>query len=107
MIAHCVFLNLAPTTDRGDCQAVLDTLCVFAGGLPGVALARAGVNLDLEAKSPDHSMGFVVHFADRAALDAYAGHPEHKALGAQLVAFCAGGADGIVVYDLEFNTPEP
>lgn len=107
MIAHCVFLNLSPTTDRADCQAVLDTLCVFARGLPGVSLAQAGVNLDLEAKSPDHPMGFVIHFVDRAALEAYAELPEHKALGAQLVALCVGGADGIMVYDLEFNTPDP
>ena len=37
----------------------------------------------------------------RAALEAYATHPAHVAAGRDLVAICAGGAGGIIVFDLE------
>jgi len=43
----------------------------------------------------------VNRFRDAKALAQYAEHPTHKQLGAQLCALCAGGAEGIVVFDLE------
>ncbi|MEM6277188.1 MAG: Dabb family protein [Pseudomonadota bacterium] len=72
----------------------------FAMSLPGVVSFDAGPNLDFEGKSQGHPSGFVIVFQDRAALDGYAEHPKHKALGARLVTASEGGADGIVVYDL-------
>jgi hypothetical protein len=44
--------------------------------------------------------GFVVDFADWAALAAYQAHPDHQALGAKLVENASGGLDGILVFDL-------
>ena len=105
MIVHCVFLKLADPADAGACAAVLDRLCAFAAGLEGVISASAGPNIDLEGKSPEFPAGFVVNFKDRAALVQYAAHPEHKELGAQLVALCRGGAAGIVVFDLDCPDP--
>jgi hypothetical protein len=68
--------------------------------LPGFASFTHGPNRDFEAKSPDHPYGFICTFADADALGTYAVHPDHQALGGRLVALC-GGADGIMVIDLE------
>ncbi len=39
-------------------------------------------------------------FANQAALQIYANHPQHIALGAQLVNMCVNGHHGIMVFDL-------
>jgi hypothetical protein len=44
--------------------------------------------------------GFTVDFADWAALAAYQDHPDHKRVGAALVAAALGGLDGLLVFDL-------
>ena len=44
--------------------------------------------------------GFTVDFADWGALEAYQTHPDHKKLGARLVANTVGGLDGVLVFDL-------
>ena len=44
--------------------------------------------------------GFVVDFDDWAALAAYQSHPDHKAVGARIVANAVGGLDGVLVFDL-------
>ena len=43
------------------------------------------------------------HEHPKAALAAYQDHPDHKALGARLVANAKGGLDGILVFDLPFD----
>lgn len=101
MLIHCVFLNLDATTRPADCEEVLTVLGEFARGLDGVLRTDAGPNIDVEGKSPDFDAGIVIVFRDRAALDHYAEHPVHKKLGARLVSLCAGGAEGIMVFDLE------
>jgi hypothetical protein len=44
--------------------------------------------------------GFVADFADWAALETYQQHPDHKRVGAALVASAQGGIEGILVFDL-------
>ena len=50
--------------------------------------------------------GFVVDFADWAAVQAYQNHPDHKAVGAEPVAAAEGGMDGILVFDLPVTTTQ-
>ena len=83
------------------CAEVIAALGLFAQRLAGVVSFEGGPNRDFEAKSPSFGQGFVIRFSDRAALAGYADHPEHRALGARLVAACRGGADGIMVFDIE------
>lgn len=101
MILHSVYLRLPQGTDATELSAVMGGLNQLCRELPGCAGFQHGPNRDFEAKSPDYPYGFVAQFRDRDALALYAEHPEHKALGARLVAMCDGGADGIVVYDLD------
>ena len=101
MIRHCVFLRLEAGSDREELAEVIEGLRSLVAGLNGCANFAAGPNRDFENKSPDHPYGFTFDARDTDTLAAYAAHPTHKALGARLVALCAGGADGIMVYDLE------
>lgn len=101
MIKHCVFLSLAEPKDLSALNAPLAILESLVGVVPGLLDLAHGPNRDFEAKTPNHHYGFVMSFADRAALETYAQHPRHQDAGAMLVAACAGGYDGILVADLE------
>ncbi len=101
MIEHCVFCNLksdVPFERFWDLACELEKLAMT---LPGVLGFTKGKNLDVERKSQDFPVGFIVRFDTMAALQGYADHPDHKRLGAALCELCVGGADGIVVFDLK------
>lgn len=101
MILHCVFCNFKATATPADRTIVFSALSDFAHTVNGVLAFNFGPNRDFEGKSKDFSDGFVIRFTDRAALEIYATHPTHIALGGQLCNLCNGGAAGIMVFDLE------
>ena len=101
MILHCVFCNFRDDVPRAARFGVMQDLRDLCAGFDGVLGFDFGTNLDFEKKSQDHGEGFIIRFADRAAVDVYAGNARHKELGGQLCDLCVGGADGIIVYDLE------
>ncbi|MCT8159472.1 Dabb family protein [Pseudoruegeria sp. SHC-113] len=101
MIAHCVFLDLRADADTNELAEVLAWLDALRGEIDGYDGFEAGPNRDYELKTPQYPWGFICRFRDAAALQVYAQDPGHKALGARLVAMCNGGADGILVFDLE------
>lgn len=101
MILHGVYLRLRADHDPAELAAVMAGLDALCADLPGCTGFDHGPNIDLEGKSPDHPYGFVSRFDTVRALQGYAVHPTHTALGGRLCALCQGGADGIVVYDLE------
>ena len=101
MILHCVFCALRPDATPDAVARVMTALDGLRAVLPGMTGFRHGPNRDFEGKSPGHGYGFVVTLTDAAANAAYLAHPQHRAIAADLVALCAGGADGIVVYDLD------
>lgn len=101
MILHAVFLNLSANADTDVLFNAMMDLEGLVGVIDGFTVFEHGTNVDAEGKSPDHPYGFLCTFTDRAALDRYAADPRHRAIGARLVGLCRGGADGIVVYDLD------
>ncbi|CUH77763.1 Stress responsive A/B Barrel Domain protein [Tritonibacter multivorans] len=101
MILHCVFCNFSDAATAAQRQAILSELRDFAMSLRRCLSAEFGPNRDFEQKTQGYSHGFVLRFRDADALAEYAEHPTHRALGARLCALCTGGADGILVYDLE------
>ena len=100
MIRHIVMLN-APASD--ELSLVMSSLSALVGQIDGFVAFEHGPNRDLEGKSPNHPYGFIGTYVDVAAVAKYAEDPRHRLLGARLVALCKGGADGIVVYDIEFT----
>ncbi len=101
MILHCVFCSFRPDVAATQSEAVLRELSDFSLSLDGVLGFDFGPNRDFEKKSQGYTDGFVIRFESRDALGLYATHPTHKQLGARLCDLCEGGADGIVVFDLE------
>ncbi|KIC39978.1 hypothetical protein RA27_16925 [Ruegeria sp. ANG-R] len=105
MIRHCVMLRLRPDHDPAELAAVMHGLDQVAARLPGCSAFVHGRNRDFEAKSPDHPYGFTLDFTSEPDLQRYAADDAHRRLGARLVALCVGGADGILVFDLEGPDP--
>jgi len=101
MIRHIVMLELNPDHDKREFAEVMTDLSALTTKIEGFTQFEHGPNRDLENKSQAYPYGFICTFDDEASLHAYAGNPEHQALGARLVAMCRGGADGIMVVDLD------
>ncbi|WP_133488224.1 Dabb family protein [Aliiroseovarius marinus] len=101
MIIHCVFCQFRSDADPAETAEVLRDLAELCTDLPGVLSFEHGPNRDFEQKSQAFNAGFVIRFADQSALQHYADHPKHQALGQRLCQLCVGGADGIIVFDLE------
>ena len=100
MIRHIVMLRAAP---EDTLDALMGALAGLVGEIDGFTGFSHGRNIDAEGKSPDYRYGFVCEFEDEAALHRYACDGRHQTIGADLVALCEGGADGIMVYDLKVN----
>jgi hypothetical protein len=94
-------LRLAAGTDAAALDNVMRALAALVGRIEGCSGFCAGPNRDYEGKSPGYAYGFTLDARDAAALAVYAVDPDHLALAARLVAMCQGGADGIMVFDIE------
>jgi len=103
VILHCVFCRFRADVPPERRLDILVELSGFALSLDGVVSCDFGPNRDFERKSQDYSDGFVIRFSNRRALDRYADHPGHRDLGRRLCELCVGGAEGILVFDLEAN----
>ena len=101
MLKHCVFAHIKPDTPASEIARVLDGFGTLVDEIPGMLDYCQGVNRDYEDKTAQYGHGFIVTFTDRAAHLQYETHPTHQRLGADLVAMCEGGYDGITVFDLE------
>ena len=101
MIQHVVLLALEPGHDPAELSEIMQGLEALTAEIAGFTGFQHGPNKDFEGKSPGFPYGFICGFDSAEALHAYAMHPTHQALGARLVALCTGGADGIMVADLE------
>ncbi len=106
MIKHCVFLNLAQDAAFERLMDAYEMIGDVLDDIDGVYDFAAGPNRDFEGKSPAYETGFVITFLSKTALDAYARHPKHLEAGAILTSLCAGGGDGVLVFDLEVGDGE-
>ena len=102
MIRHIVLVKFNPQTTEARIAEIFAELHNIKDKLDGVLSITAGRSESPEQIERGYMHGFVVDFTDWDALQAYQDHPDHKALGAQLVANAIGGIDGILVFDLPF-----
>lgn len=101
MIRHCVMLRLSDKATAPALDKVMHGLADLVDRLDGCSGFCAGPNRDYEGKSPEIAYGFTFDANNAKALAAYAVHPDHVALGGQLVALCEGGSEGVIVYDID------
>lgn len=100
MIRHIVLIRFRPDVSEATINAIFEDLHSIKAKLPGVIAITSGRSESPEKIERGYMHGFVADFADWAALEAYQQHPDHKRVGAALVANAVGGLDGILVFDL-------
>ena len=100
MIRHIVLLRLRTGGAVAELASVFAELAEVRDLVPGILDFAAGASLRLEGLEHGFLHGFVVDFADRAALDAHQAHPAHRRAGDRLVGLAEGGRDGLLVFDL-------
>jgi Stress responsive A/B Barrel Domain len=100
MIRHIVLLKVRPEVTDSQVAAIFADLHGIGAKLPGVLAIHSGRSESPEKIERGYMHGFTVDFADWQALADYQDHPDHKRVGAALVAAAEGGIDGILVFDL-------
>lgn len=100
MIRHIVLIRFQPSVSEDRIAGLFAELHRIKGKVPGLLAITSGKSEGPEEIERGYMHGFVADFADWAALQAYQDHPDHKRLGAGLVAAAEGGIDGILVFDL-------
>lgn len=102
MIRHIVALRYRPEISADQKSGMMSDLAALRGHLQGVLDFRSFVNV-----SPEEPLvrGFLdlfwFDFQDAAARDAYLEDEAHKAVGGRIGAACQGGAEGVLVMDVE------
>jgi hypothetical protein len=102
MIRHCVFIKFKSEISDTEKQTLYSELEALGAILPGIVKFDAMANSSPEiGMDKGFSDGFIIDFDTPKSRNIYLEAPEHKAVGAKLVAASQGGADGILVYDME------
>lgn len=100
MIRHIVLIKFQPDVGEEEIARLFAELRAIEAKVPGILGITSGRSESPEKIERGYMHGFVIDFADWEALEAYQSHPDHKALGARLVANAIGGIDGILVLDI-------
>ncbi|MDQ2064957.1 Dabb family protein [Xinfangfangia sp. CPCC 101601] len=100
MIRHIVLVKFRPEMTEAEIAALFADLGKITQKLSGALDIRAGKSESPEQIERGYLHGFTIDFEDWQALSAYQDHPDHRRLGARLVASAVGGLDGILVFDL-------
>lgn len=98
MIQHIVLLKLKPDATTEQKAALLDGLITLKEKIPGIESVSGGDDNSPEGKQHRFDWGFVMTFADADARDVYLPHPDHKALGQELLRPIV---DDVLVLDYE------
>lgn len=101
MIRHIVLTKFKPETGEDKIAKIYNGLSELTNKLPGANNFTGGRSESPEEIERGYMHGFVIDFDSWEALAHYAEHPEHQALGGQLVDNAVGGIDGILVLDLD------
>lgn len=75
-VEHIVLFKPKPGTTAAQREALRDGLLGLRETVPGILAASCGFNFSDRAQG--YEIGFVVRFIDRAALETYLPHPEHR-----------------------------
>ncbi len=100
MIRHIVLIKFKPDVSIAKIDSIFADLVDIKNKISGVFSISCGKSESPEKIERGYMHGFVIDFAGWAALEAYQQHPDHKSVGARLVANAVGGLDGILVFDL-------
>lgn len=83
MVIHIFAFRWKPGVTEEQHQRVIEAIRELQGKIPGLEATWVGVNFS--PRSHGYELGGVMHFRDRASLEAYGGHPAHQELLAWLM----------------------
>lgn len=101
MIRHIVLTKVKPDVSEAQIAAVYAGLATVIAHHPGARGFHGGRSTSPEQMERGYFHAFTADFDDWEALAAYAQNPDHRALGAQLVALAQDGLAGLIVLDIE------
>jgi hypothetical protein len=97
MVRHILLLQPRADVTPQAIEAARSALAALVGVVPGLLDFRWGENFADPARREGFTHGFSMDFADRASLDGYGPHPQHRPAAALVRA----AFERIVVLDLE------
>jgi hypothetical protein len=76
--------------------------------IPGIAFTnfQSGANVSPEGHAKGFTDAFAMDFESREACFAYLAHPTHQAIGERLIEALDGGANGLIVFDMDLDAYE-
>ncbi len=83
MILHAFAFRWTPAVTEDQKTKAHAAILALQGQIPGLLETHAGINFSPRAQG--YQFAGVMKFTDKAAFDAYAGHPVHQALLAWLM----------------------
>jgi hypothetical protein len=101
MIRHIVLIRHRPGLPTGEVAVIESMFQALRAHLEGFVAYHGGPDVNFEGMERGYCHGHVLDFADQTARMRYHDDPEHKLLGARLVAAAEGGTDGLLVVDFE------
>jgi hypothetical protein len=98
-VDHCVFVWLKKPGNAADREKLVEAARMFAREIPEVKKLSVGQMLPSQRPIVDSTfdVGFIMRFADKAAMDRYEQHPVHQKAVKQLL---MPMAKKVQVYDL-------
>lgn len=100
MIRHIVLIRFRAEVTEAQVAAIFADLHAIRPLVPGCLSIHSGRSESPEQIERGYMHGFTVDFDGWDSLAAYQAHPDHRRVGASLVAHALGGLDGILVFDL-------
>lgn len=76
---HAVFFKFKDTATDNDIQGVIDEFLLLEGKIEGIKAIEWGLSESVEGLNDGFTHCFFLTFTDKAALESYVPHPDHKA----------------------------
>lgn len=95
MISHVVLLQPKPETTEKEIAIALEHVRAMQGAIPGIVNISAGENMNA-SNNKGYTHGFIVQFDSEEHFRAYAPHPAHRPVSAELQRIC----QSIIDFDL-------
>jgi hypothetical protein len=83
MVIHTFAFRWKPGVTSDQRQQAIDAIRALQGEIPGLTETHVGINIS--PRSQGYELGGMMKFSDRAAYEAYNGHPVHQNLLSWLV----------------------
>ncbi len=104
MIRHIVLVRFEPNTTESEIIEIFAELEPLRTNISGMGPVASGKSSSPEHIERGYMHGFTIDFDTWDGLHAYQNNPSHQKIGAKIVAAAQGGIEGVLVFDLEFET---